>query len=174
LQNTKREFRKSDSDDWRYGRSKSSGRFRINNRIKASRIFRSTLSSKLKKSIERIKSAGLGLCPRKFNFPGPGPKKLDPTISNGRFLLFLRKLKNTISKKFVNLFDCDFSIGKSCVLIWIGNEALINPSRLVDSSINTSSRIDERSMNKRKFYFQKLFFVLINHLKELFYLFHLN
>ena len=41
--------------------------FQINNRIKASRIFRLTLSLKLKKSIKRIKS--------------PGPKKLYPPIS---------------------------------------------------------------------------------------------
>jgi hypothetical protein len=40
-----------------------------NNRIKASRIFRPTLSFRLKKSIERIQS------------PGPGPKNFDPTIS---------------------------------------------------------------------------------------------
>ena len=48
--------------------------FQINNRIKASCIFRPTLSFKFEKFFERIKSSGPG--PGKFNQPGPGPKSL--------------------------------------------------------------------------------------------------
>lgn len=65
------------------------------------------------------------------------------------------KLEHTISKKFVEIFDRDFDMGNSCVLIWIGNDKLFNKSRLFDSSINVSSRIEESSMkqnNENVFY----------------------
>jgi hypothetical protein len=49
--------------------------FQISNRIKASCIFRLTLSFKFEKNFERIKSLGPG--PKKFNRPGPGPKEFN-------------------------------------------------------------------------------------------------
>ena len=61
--------------------------FQINNRIKASCIFRPTLSFKFEKKFwknqyifERIKSPGPGPGPKKCNWPGPGPgpKKVGP------------------------------------------------------------------------------------------------
>jgi hypothetical protein len=62
----------------------------MNNRIKGSRIFKPTLSFKLKNSIERIKSLG----PKKLNRSGLGSGKLYPTISNEK-LFFLSCVRTT-------------------------------------------------------------------------------
>ncbi len=48
-------------------------------------------------------------------------------------------------------------MGISSFLICIGNDRLFNVSRLFDSSINNSSRIEERSLNeKRNILFENL------------------
>jgi hypothetical protein len=55
----------------------------------------------------------------------------------------------TISKKFVDIFEWGFDIGKSCVLICINNDELANKSRLFDSSINAGSRIEDISLKNK-------------------------